>query len=90
MSKYFSVLALAVMTLIATPSSAANWCGAGTGVAMIGGSPNEVVSQIRQKCKPGDTVGIPSTSSFVIGSICDFTKTIFVGRDGMAMCVIAK
>lgn len=83
-------LFFAAVAAASPPSSAANWCSEGTGVAMIGGSPQEVVRQIKQKCKAGDTIGIPSTSSFVIGSICDFTKTIFVGRDGMTMCVIAK
>lgn len=85
-----SVLLALSLSAGAVSASAGNWCSAGGASAYIGGDPDEIVKKIRQQCKPGDTVGIPGNSAYVIGTICDFTKTIHNAPNGLTMCVIAK
>lgn len=75
---------------LTSPSLGASMCQDGGIGALMSSGPHDAFVQIKAKCKPSETVVIPSTSWFVIGSICDFTKKNIMGRDGWVICVIAK
>lgn len=85
-------VALAVMAL--SPVSAAiaqsAFCGVGSNeAAMRASNPSTHIAALREKCRAGDTIFVPSNQTAVLGSVCDFSRAIVVaGRD--ALCVMAN
>jgi len=85
-----TAVAIGFAVALATSSARAEWCAEGTGKLMIGNSAGFKgdIADVMKACKPGDTVGIPGNTTGVIGTICDFAKTIFTAPNGLVICVI--
>jgi hypothetical protein len=73
-----ALLAWAVASLAASPSGAEP-CTAANNVLTLDThnlQPAEKVAAVKRLCADGSVVMVPSTDSFVISSVCDFSKQI--------------
>lgn len=66
------------------PSPSA-YCVAGSAGFLL--SESKGVSELRQKCRRGDTIVIPAVSAVSIASVCDFSRAV-VHAGANVVCVI--
>jgi hypothetical protein len=74
------------------PAQAAEgaFCNAANGALMMAPAsdgPKELLAKARAACKPQDIILLPARNVGVVGSICDFSKSIVVTPDGSLLCV---
>ena len=64
------------------------YCGSGSAALALGsGTAMSRLAEVRQKCRPGDTIFVPTANPAVIAKICDFSRTIVsTGYD--VVCVV--
>jgi len=69
-------------------TSAPAYCGSGSAALALGsGSAGNRLVEIRQKCRPGDTIFLPIANPSVIAKVCDFSRAIVAtGYD--VVCVL--
>lgn len=69
-------------------TSSSAYCGSGsTALALGSGNPINRLAEVRQKCRPGDTIFVPTANPSVIAKICDFSRAIVsTGYD--VVCVL--
>jgi hypothetical protein len=67
--------------------SAPAYCGSGSAALALGsGSAMNRLAEVRQKCRLGDTIFVPTANPPVIAKICDFSRAIVsTGHD--VVCV---
>lgn len=89
--RFALMVAIAAGAVALAPQAArAEWCQEGT-TAMLIQRPLDLkkdIQDVLQKCKPGDTVAFPADMIVLIGTLCDFTKTIYSSNRSSAICVI--
>lgn len=96
---------LFTLALLAVPSSvsAAEWCSSGSmkvmevaiGEAAKKESSTDLPQYIKINCNPGDRILIPAHKFSLVGTVCDFNKTIAIvpngdriAPNGYAICVV--
>lgn len=69
-----------------TPTSHSAYCSSGAGAFTV--SDESGFAEVKQKCKPGDTILIPGGSTGAIAKVCDFSRSV-VTTAGSVICVLA-
>jgi hypothetical protein len=94
--KAASIAIAAAATLLCAPAYADQGaCAVAEGNAILkntmGGPPSNdiAVAQLLQRdCEPGRVIGIPADMLYVIGTVCDFSKSVFRASATQTMCVM--
>lgn len=73
-------------------ASSAAYCGSGSAALALGsGSAMSRLAEVRQKCRPGDTIFVPTANPPVIAKICDFSRAIIsTGQDVVCVLTAAR